>query len=141
MIPFADKTVTLYNKCSGQDENGRTTTTWFRHVLTGCFWFEEFRTVVVGTVEQRVHDITCQIPGNNTYLPYASWASDGVDRTKFFTLSPDDIIVLGTTIDEIGIDITAAELIGKYKRSGVMLVQSSSDNTGLLMPHYAAQGV
>lgn len=141
MIPFGDKVITLYNRYAGQDRNGRTTITWFRHVLSGCFWHETTTSVTVGDTELKAHEITCKIPQSDAYMPYDEWAAVGVDRAANFTLSADDIIALGNVPYVIGNQYTANEVREMCQRSGVMLVTSESDNTGRPLPHYSAKGV
>lgn len=141
MIPFGDKTVTIYNRYIGQDGNGRTTITWFRHVLSGCFWHDTDATVTVGETKLNAHELTCKIPQSNAYLPYDQWAAAGVDRTAFFTLSVDDMIALGNVPYVIGNRYTANDVRELCRRTGIMLVTSESDNTDRPLPHYAAKGV
>ena len=140
MIPFAYQTITLYNKLTKRGADGRTAVTWYRHVLTGCFWREVFRTVASGETLVQVHEITCKIPESALYLPYAQWAADGVDRATKFTLSVDDIIALGNVAYTIGSSYTANAVRELCQRTGVMTVVAASDNTRRPMPHYGAKG-
>lgn len=142
MIPFADKTITLYNRREGKDTNGRTVVTWQRTVLTGCSWTRRtFRTLDNGTV--RVGEtLVCKIPESTTYLPPDKWAALG-DPAGYFTLWVGDVIVCGDVPDEIGPTLTEVELRKRYARRGTMVVTSAKDRcmSGASLRYYVAEGV
>ena len=138
MIPFGDETVTLYNRRETKDTAGRTVVTWYRTPLTGCSWTRRMERVRDGTAYVQAEIIVCRIPESNAYRKPEEW--DALTATTgLFTLAPGDIIVRGTVTDTI---TTAAALVDKYKRQGVMTVASATDNTRpeCLTRHYLAKG-
>lgn len=142
MLPFGAETVTIYNRRETKDANGRTVVTWHRRVLAGCFWTSRIRHVRDGMATVLAEMIVCKIPERADYRTPAKWDALA-SVTNVFTLAPGDIIVRGAVTDTIGPKLTAAALVDKHKRGGVMTVTSAANNVrpGLPLGHYRAEGV
>lgn len=141
MIPFGTEAVTLYNRRETKDTAGRTVVTWYRTELLGCSWTRRMERVLQGTAYVQTEIIVCRIPESDDYRKPEEW--DALTATTgLFTLAPGDIIVHGIVTDTIGASLTASALVDKYKRHGVMTVQSAADNTPVLFRtgHYVARG-
>ena len=138
MIPFGTETVTLYNRRETKDANGRTLVSWVRTALTGCSWVRRMERVRDSTTVTMAEMIVCRIPESDAYRAPEAWDALAA-TTGLFTLAPGNIIVHGTVTDTI---TTSAALVDKYKRQGVMTVQSVADNTRVLLRtgHYVARG-
>lgn len=139
MIPFASRTVTLYNRRAALGEDGRTLTVWQRRVLAGCSWICAHESVREGTVLRRTRSVVCRIPASKDYVAPDVW--DGLEDTAGrFTLAPGDILVCGEASEEIGRDIDSAQLLKKYARRGAIMVQSAKDNAqNGVLEHYVAR--
>ena len=120
-FPFWDSTVTIYNKY--EDPNTQKTT-WYRTVAENCFWKDVNETYYVGTrgistsgVKLETKEVICRIPEDDRFLDKGSWNASNA-KSEHFTLSQEDIIVLGEVEDKID-DYTAGkrstDLITKYK--------------------------
>ena len=141
MIPFASETVTLYNRRRTTGADGRQVETWVRHVLTGCSWVRTHERVRSDTEVGYTSSVTCRIPASDSYLPPDQWdALD--DPSGKFTLAAGDVLVYGDVADEIGSELSAAELVKRYARRGSIVVRSARNNSlNGILPHYAAKGV
>lgn len=142
MIPFADKTVTLYNRRDDKDDNGRTIVTWRRTALAGCSWTRRTVRGLDNGTAKIGETLICKIPESPAYLPPDIWA--GLEDVEgYFTLWAGDIIVCGEVTDEIGNGLTETALRAKYARRGVMVVTSAKDRcmTGTSLRYYVAEGV
>lgn len=139
MIPFGTETITLYNRREVRDAiTQRTTVSWVRTALTGCSWARRMERVRDGPTVTSAEVITCRIPESTAYRTPSAWDALTV-TTGLFTLAPGDIIVRGTVTDTI---TASAALVDKYRRQGVMTVQTTQDNTRPLFRtgHYCARG-
>lgn len=141
MIPFAGETVTLYNRRKQVLTDGKTAETWVRRVLTGCSWVRTHERVRSDTEVGYTSSVTCRIPASDSYLPPDQWdALD--DPSGKFTLAAGDVLVYGDVADEIGSELSAAELVKRYARRGSIVVRSARNNSrNGILPHYAAKGV
>lgn len=137
-------TVTLYNKYVDPLTHA---VSWFRHVLTGCFWDNTGSMVTVGSVQLRSNDVICRIRENALYKAKAQWQALPNDTMgDYFTVAEGDILIRGEVNDVINEDARdhrATDLIAKYKDTqDCIVVKRFSDNTGAgrCMPHYYAIG-
>ena len=140
-----DETVTLYNKYTDKVTN---IVTWYRTVLTNCFWANTDNRITVGDVELQANDIICRIPKNEKYLPKKYWVNLPNDSMgECFTLGNGDILIQGEVddiIDEYQKGHHSTDLIAKYKElQGCIYIKRWSDNTrqGRINPHYYITGV
>ena len=141
MIPFGDKTVTLYNRYQHKIE-GKTVTEYVRRAMTGCFWKNERVMTFAENVKLATFKTVCKIPESALYVDPLTWADDDADRANHFTLALGDVIVLGAVTDEVGESMSITALLAKYKPSGAMTVEVAADNTGSMraLGHYKATG-
>lgn len=136
-----DSTVTVFNKF--EKSNGEIT--WYKTVLTNCFWKYAGTKITLGETTLDTNTVTCRIPKNDNYLAPYLW-NDLEDKSTKFTLKQDDIIVLGTpidTIDEYTEGLRSSDVLHKYKAlQGCMKVEAVSDNSGANLgnQHYLARG-
>lgn len=139
-----DKTLTVYNKYTNPLTQ---VITWYRTVITNCFWKNTSDKVLVGTVTLETNNIIARLPIQNNFKPRFEWEKIPNDKmSDYFTLSSGDIIVLGEIDDEIDEYTQGKRLnnfLNKYKKLGVMTVQEFADNTGVGRnnEHYYVKGV
>lgn len=140
-----DETVTLYNK---HTDKVTQLVTWYRTVITDCFWKNSNNQITVGEVELQSNDVICRIPQRDIYLSKAQWIQlPNDEKGNCFTLGKGDILVQGEIddiIDEQQKGHRATDLIAKYKElQGCIYVKQFSDNTGIgrVNPHYFISGV
>ena len=141
MIPFANETVTLYNRRRTTGTDGRQVETWVRHVLTGCSWTRTHERTRNDTEVGYSSSVTCRISVSKNYLPPDQWDAldDPADK---FTLAAGDVLIYGNVPDEIGAGLSIGDLAKKYSRRGAIVVQSAKDNSrNGILPHYVARGV
>lgn len=141
MIPFGDKTVTLYNRYQHKVD-GKTVTEWVRRVLTGCFWKNERVMTFAENIKLATFKTVCKIPESALYVDPLVWAAEDTDRDECFTLALGDVIVLGEVTDEVGESLSITALLAKYKPSGAMTAEIVANNTGTMraLGHYKATG-
>ena len=139
-----DTTVTIYNKYVDAQTK---VVSWYRHVLTDCFWDNTGALVTVGNVQVKSNDVICRIPENVLYKPKAEWKALPNDKLgNFFTVGQGDILVRGEVTDILDENTSghrANDLISKYKDTqDCIVIKRYSDNTGSgrCMPHYYAVG-
>lgn len=133
-------TITLYNRYEDKTTN---LVTWYRTVLTNCFWQNNFQLMKLGDVQLNSDSIICRIPVNKSYVPRSVWETNAGSG---FTLSQGDIVIKGNvsdSIDEYTSGKRSSDLIEKYKWQGCMVIDKFSDNTGFGrgLPHYHIAGV
>lgn len=141
MIPFAGETVTLYNRRKTAGTDGKTAETWVRRVLMGCSWVRTHERVRSDTEVGYTSSVTCRIPASGDYLPPDQWdaLSDPSDK---FTLAAGDVLIHGEVAEEASAELPIAKIVERYKRRGVIVVQSAKDNSrNGVLPHYVARGV
>lgn len=128
-----DTTLTIYN----QYKNPVTSlVTWYKTVVSGCFWKYTGNKITVGDVELHTNTTICRIPKDSRFLPRYIWESLPNDQmANNFTLSPGDIIVKGEVdedIDETLKGHRSTDFIAKYKKlQGCVEIQQWADNTGI----------
>lgn len=139
-----ETTITLYNKYTDPITK---VVSWFRHVLTGCFWDNTGTMFIAGDVKVLTNDVICRIPENTLYKPKDEWKALPNDKLgNFFTLGQGDILIRGSVSDIVSEETSghrSNDLIAKYKDTqDCIVVKRYSDNTGAgrCMPHYYAVG-
>lgn len=148
-FPWWDKTITIYNKYV-DPTNQRTS--WYRTVVKNCFWKAQnlmfsmgrYGVSTIGVLTEN-KTIICRIPKQNNYVSKRVW-DETDDKSSYFTLANEDIIVLGEVEDEID-EYTpgqrANDLIAKYKKYDECLtIDIYVDNvqTGVDLLHYRVTG-
>ena len=127
-----ETTVTIYNKYIDSQTQ---LVSWFRNVVTDCFWKLDGTTVRVGDVVLDSKSILCRIPKDEKFLEKQDWVALPNDEMgDYFTLSQGDIIIKGECTDEID-EYTAGhrstDLMGKYRDfQACMEISEFSINTG-----------
>lgn len=137
-----EDTITIYNKYT---EPSTHEITWYRTVLTDCFWKYIHDKVLLGNTVIETAKTICRIPENDNYLDKYLW-NELDDKTTNFTLGQGDIIVHGEVDDEIDESTKgsrSSDLITQYKAlQGCIEVETISDNTksGTNNKHYLVSG-
>ena len=138
-----DTTITVYNKYTDPDTRA---SSWYRHVIDGCFWDNTPMQTVAGTAQVAENDVLCRIRENALYKTKVEWdALSNANKAVYFTLGRGDIVVKGIVMDSIN-DTSghrANDLISKYKDyQGCVTVKKYSENVGAgrCMPHYYVVG-
>ena len=136
-------TITVYNKC--EDPVTRRVS-WYRTVLHNCFWKYTGNKIVVGETTLETDTTLCRIPINTAFREKYLW-NDIQDKSKYFTLSPGDIIVkdeVSEEIDEYASGFRSSDILTKYKKlQGCFVIDKYADNTGFGRnpEHYYVRGV
>jgi hypothetical protein len=140
-----NKTITVYNKF--EDPQTRVIS-WFRTVLSDCFWKETGSKVTVGETVLETNDTICRIPKNDNFLEKYKWINVTNDKMQeYFTLGSGDIIVLGEVdedINEYQSGYRSSDFLTKYKKlQGCMVINKVAINVGdgLGNEHYYVKGV
>lgn len=139
-----DTTITIYNKF--EDPQTRIVT-WFRKVLSDCFWKASGDTVMIGQIAVDTKAILCRIPKDPSFMERFEWEHLPNDQMgDYFTLGLGDILVKGEVSDEID-EYTAGkrstDLLSKYRTSQrCMEVEEFAVNTGVGRnnEHYLVRG-
>ena len=92
-------TVTLLNKLKRKDSTTNTDI-WYKTILTDCAYKKTSLASVTGKTVGMGQKFTILIPFTGKYLPYKDW-KNLVDKTGFYTLSPSDVIILGTVEEDV----------------------------------------
>lgn len=140
-----DTDLTIYNKYTDPQTQ---ITTWYKTVVTNCFWKPAGNKVSIGNTVLETDNIVCRIPESDRFLPKFEWVNTPNDlMSDYFTLGIGDIIVCGNvsdTIDEYSSGKRSTDLIAKYKDlQGCIEIQQVAINTGLgrCNPHYYIRGI
>lgn len=139
-----DNTVTIYNKYT---DTTTKVVKWYRHVVDNCFWKNVGSKVMVGNVLLDTESITCRIPKQSDFVEAHKWVAIPNDQKgNYFTLQPDDIIIVGEVTDEINEYVKgerATDIISKYRLQGCITVKDVAIDTmtGLNSPHYRVRGL
>lgn len=140
-----DSTVTLYNKNTDKITQ---IVTWYKTVITNCFWKNSNNRITVGEVELQSNDVICRVPQNEKYLSKSQWVElPNDEKGNYFTLGKGDILIQGEIEDIIDEQVKghrSTDLIAKYKElQGCIYIKQFSDNTGIgrVNPHYFISGV
>lgn len=128
-----DTTLTIYNQYKDPQTK---LISWYRNVVTGCFWKYTGNKVTIAQVELETNTTICRIPKDDRFLERYVWEALPNDQmSNHFTLSPGDIIVKGEVEEEIDEKTSgkrSTDFIAKYKKlQGCIEIQSWADNTGI----------
>lgn len=139
-----DSTVTIYNKYVDPQTQ---VITWFKNVVTDCFWHLQGSTILAGDVTIDSKTIVCRIPKDVKYMAKQDWVNLPNDQMpEYFTLGQGDIIVKGEceeVIDEYTKGHRSTDLLGKYRQyQAVMEITEFVDSTGVGRnnEHYLVRG-
>lgn len=139
-----EDTITIYNKFEDKQTN---VVTWFRTVVTDCFWTLSGTKVTIGNVTLDSKSALCRIPKDTRFLEKKDWVKVPNDQMQnYFTLSQGDIIVKGEVDDEINEYLSgkrSTDLLSKYREYQMcMEIQEYTVNTGLGRnnEHYLTRG-
>lgn len=142
-----DSTITLYNR---YEDPVTQLVTWYRTVLSDCFWKTNIMTVYDSSsaIRSYTNSIICRIPKNDDYYsPYEWKRFDAMTRSNSFTLQNGDIVINGEVDDEINEYVKgqrSSDLVEHYKDLGVIRIETIADNSDELrnIPHYlVSQGI
>lgn len=139
-----DSTVTIYNKYIDPQTQ---VITWFKSVVSDCFWHLQGSTVAVGDVTIDSKSIICRIPKCDNYMDKQDWLNLPNDEmSEYFTLGQGDIIVKGEcaeVIDEYTKGHRSTDLLSKYRQyQAVMEITDFANDTGVGRnnEHYLTRG-
>ena len=139
-----ETTVTIYNKYTDKLTD---VVSWYRHVVTDCFWQLTGTEVRMGETLLDSKAITCRIPKDLQFMEKQNWIQLPNDQmSDYFTLAQGDIIVKGECNDEIDEYVKghrSTDLLGKYREyQACMEITEYSNNTGSGRnhEHYLARG-
>lgn len=127
-----ETTVTVYNRYTDAQTD---VTSWFKTVVTDCFWALDGTEVRVGDTILDSKSIICRIPKDARFLEKQDWIKLPNDQmSNYFTLAQGDIIVKGEcdfVIDEYTKGHRSSDLLGKYREYQACLeITEYSNNTG-----------
>lgn len=144
-MPFIwwDKTLTIYNKFEDPQTD---VVTWYKTVVTNCFWKDVRNKVTIGDVTIDANQIIARIPQNSKFMEKYDWNKVPNDqKSNYFTLAQGDMIVKGDIDDDIDDYVNGSrstDILEKYKYLGIMLIDRVSVNVGpgRTEPHYYVAG-
>ena len=91
--------ITLLNRLKRKD-SVTNTDVWYKKKIQNCVYKKDRITTVNGTVVSMGQAFTVLIPFTGNYLPYKDWKKLE-DKTGFYTLSEQDVIILDDVIEEV----------------------------------------
>ena len=91
--------ITLLNRLKRKD-SVTNTDVWYKTKIQNCVYKKDRITTVNGTVVSMGQSFTVLIPFTGNYLPYKDWKKLE-DKTGFYTLSEQDVIILDDVIEEV----------------------------------------
>lgn len=91
--------ITLLNRLKRKD-SVTNTDVWYKTKIQNCVYKKDRITTVNGTVVSMGQAFTVLIPFTGNYLPYKDWKKLE-DKTGFYTLSEQDIIILDDVVEEV----------------------------------------
>lgn len=97
-----DGTITLLNKLKRKDSTTNRDV-WYKTIITNCVYKKDRVSTVNGNVVSMGQAFTVLIPFTGKYLSYREWKKLE-DKTGYYTLSEQDVIILGEVTEE---DVTA----------------------------------
>ncbi len=131
-------TITLYNRIRAADSPDKKEH-WRKTVLHHCFWKSVVNTGFSGTEASVRNAYVTRIPQDECYLPYAEYVKspDG-----HFTVSQDDIVILGEIAEEITGENghMAAQVLNRYKPQAFKVMAFSDNTTFPIQKHYRLGG-
>ena len=133
-------TVTLYNRYEAK--NGETT--WYRTVLTGCFWKYITDYTRTNDATEMTKVLLCRVRKNSNFLVDHEWyASD--DKDTYFTFNEGDILIEGEvddTIDDYTKGSRSSDLLKKYKSRCAQITECRINvGDGRVAEHYVVRGI
>jgi hypothetical protein len=140
--PNYNKTITLFNCLKGADNPDGTVDVWYKTVIPESFFKSLMSAVYTGTSSQMVGTYTARIQESIRYKAYAEWCKEpAVTRGNYFTGNVGDIIVLGASLETIGLASpnTYAHVLTRNKPNAFK-VTAFGDNSGTMQPHYRFGG-
>ena len=139
-----EDTITIYNKYTDATTD---LVSWFKTVLTDCFWKLTGTEVNIGETVLESKSIVCRIPKDDKYKNKAEWIKLPVSDLKdYFTIGEGDIIVRGEcdfVINEYEEGQRSTDLLAKYReyQQCISITQSAENTgTGKNNEHYLARG-
>ena len=133
-------TVTLYNR--HEAKNGEIT--WYRTVLTGCFWkyITDYTRTADATEMTKV--LLCRVRKNNNFLVDHEWY-ESTDKETYFTFNEGDILIEGEvedTVDEYTKGSRSSDLLKKYKSRCAQITECRINvGEGRVSEHYVVRGI
>lgn len=130
-------TITLYNRIKATD-TAEKKEKWIRTVIPNCFYKAQMNTNL-STQATISNTYTVRIAQDKRYLPYTEFAKN---PTGHFTVSMDDIVVLGNCQEQIsGInEHTATQLLNRHKPNAFKVTAFSNNTTFRTEKHYRLGG-
>lgn len=140
-----DSTITVFNKYV---DPATRLITWYKTVLTNCFWKYTGNKVTVGETTIESDSTICRVPINKNFREKHLWDNlQTIQRQSTFTFGVGDIIVRGNvddTVDEYTSGKRSSDLLTKYKQmQGCMVIEKCSISVGQGRgnEHYYVKGV
>ena len=135
-----DTTVTLFNRY----ENEQGEISWYKTVLTGCFWKYITDYSRVNDATQMTKVLLCRVRKNSNFLESYEWR-DSNDKGEYFTFNEGDILVKGEvtdTIDEYTKGQRSSDLLNRYKERCAEITESRINvGEGRVDEHYVVRGI
>lgn len=142
--PWWETTITVYNK----HEDAQTqVVSWYRKVLSGAFWKYTGNKILVGDTLLETNTTICRVRYDDAFLEKYEWEKlSAKDKSNYFTLAPEDIIIKGEVsdiVDEYTAGSRSSDLISKYKKlQGCITIEQVDINVGTARcsEHYFVRG-
>lgn len=132
-----NRTITIYNRYT---DNG--IPKWKRTVLNNCFVKRTDENRKSGGNSSNFNGYIIRICKNTEYVPPLAFFNFS-NKSKVFTLCPDDVIFFGK-IDEIPDETISGQRMNdvksKYDLLGYANITLVRDNTNFSLPHYYVKG-
>lgn len=139
-----DSTITVYNRYENPVTN---LVTWTKTVIKNCFTKRANNQVTVGNAVLETDEDIIRIKKDKRYKRYDEWINIPNDeKSKYFTLHTDDIIVFKEVNDDINEYVSgerSTDFMSKYKALDLCIqITQVQDNTGngRGLPHYFVSG-
>lgn len=135
-----DTTITLFNKY--EDSKGEVT--WYKTVLTGCFWKYETDYQRVDNATQMTKVLLCRVRKSSDFLENYVWEEES-SKDSYFTFNDGDILIKGEvedTINEYTTGQRASDLLKKYKDRCAEITECRINvGAGRVCEHYLVRGI
>ena len=135
-----DTTVTLFNRY--ESEQGEIS--WYKTVLTGCFWKYVTDYTRVSNATQMTKVLLCRVRKNSNFLESYEWR-ESKDKDTYFTFNEGDILVKGEvtdTIDEYTKGQRSSDLLNRYRERCAEITESAINvGEGRVNEHYVVRGI
>lgn len=138
MNPNYTHTITLYSRIKAEDTKDRKER-WIRTVLPSCFWKNKIVTEFSGTQASAANAYIVRIPENPNYRKYRDFIKA---PENCFTVSQDDIVILGECAEEITgkPGQTAVQVLSRNKPDAFKVTAFSNNTSFPLARHYRLGG-